>query len=293
MEWVSYPVTEQVHIENFFSLFQIHYENEFHFPGESHNFWECLYVLKGSVCVSGDERIYRLTEGDLIFHKPLELHKFYIDNKGGADLLIFSFSLEGTLTGYLQNKVFALDTEQREILRALLHYIQTQAKKINISEDVSPYMKYLEMFQHSKVYAQMITTYIYQLLLSLSDNGNIASAVTAPDTLLFRQAVNYMTAHINHNPSVSVIAQHCGTSESGLKRLFLKYAGMSVHKYFLKLKFKTAAELLHSGLNVNETAEKLGFSTQSYFSVACKREMGMNPSQLKESGSSVFHTNDF
>lgn len=90
-----------------------------------------------------------------------------------------------------------------------------------------------------------------------------------------------MNNHIDKQPAVSEIAKACNISISSLKRIFTQYAGISVHKYFLKLKFKTASELLHSGMNVNEVAEKLGFSSQSYFSVSYKREIGINPSQLK------------
>jgi quercetin dioxygenase-like cupin family protein len=66
MIWFSNDVNEQIQIEKFFSLFEIHYDNGFNFLGESHNFWECLYVLDGKVCVSGDERVYNLTKGEII-----------------------------------------------------------------------------------------------------------------------------------------------------------------------------------------------------------------------------------
>ena len=54
-----------------YSLFETHYNGRYVFPGETHNFWECLYVQKGEVCVSADERVYNLTDGEIIFHKPL------------------------------------------------------------------------------------------------------------------------------------------------------------------------------------------------------------------------------
>lgn len=279
MEWLAHKVTEQVHIENLFSLFKIHYENGFNFPGETHNFWECLYVLEGTACVSGDDRVYNLSEGNIIFHKPLELHKFYIDNENGATLLIFSFTLDGTLSTYLQNKVFNLTNEQKNIINSMLSYIQIQIEKTDIPNGILMHHRYLIPFQTSQTYSQMIVTYIYQLLLSLTDNGSITSALTTPDALLFSRIVNYMTHHIDSQPTVSEIAKACNISSSGLKRIFAQYAGISVHKYFLKLKFKTASELLRSGMNVSEVAEKLGFSSQSYFSVSYKRETGINPSQ--------------
>ena len=66
----------------------------------------------------------------------------------------------------------------------------------------------------------------------------------------------------------------------GDKVLFEKYAGISIHKYFLKLKFKVATKLLKEGLSVSEVSEKLNFSSQSYFSVSYKREMRISPSEI-------------
>ena len=104
--WIPHDVNEQIHIESFFSFFETHYDNGYNFPGETHNFWECVYVLDGSICVSGDERVYNLSKDEIIFHKPLELHKFYVNGDAGATLLIFSFSLTGTLAEALKNMVF-------------------------------------------------------------------------------------------------------------------------------------------------------------------------------------------
>ena len=93
--WRAFPINEQIHISDLYSLFQIHYDKDYEFAGETHNFWECLYVMDGEVCVSADERVYNLKSGEIIFHKPLELHKFTVTSNGGVDVLIFSFSAEG------------------------------------------------------------------------------------------------------------------------------------------------------------------------------------------------------
>ncbi len=281
MVWLSSDVNELFYIEKFFSFFEIHYDNGYNFLGESHNFWECLYVLDGNICVSGDERVYNLTKGEIIFHKPLELHKFYIDNKSGATLLIFSFSLGGKLSGYLQNKVFHLSDEQIGIVTSMLNYIHNKLNDYRFPEDTLLYQKYLIPFENIKTYSQMLTTYIYQLLLSLADDGSISKVLATPDALIFSKAINYMNSQICVQPSVSEIADFCNISEASLKRIFYKYSGIGVHKYFLKLKLKTATELLENGSSVTETAEKLGFSSQAYFSAVFKRETGIRPSETK------------
>ena len=70
------------------------------------------------------------------------------------------------------------------------------------------------------------------------------------------------------------------TCVSTLERIFDKYAGISVHKYLLKLKINVAKKLLQDGGQVSVVAENLGFASQSYFSKAFKRETGFTPSDF-------------
>ena len=122
----AYPVREQIRITDMYSFFQMHYDHGYEFSGETHNFWECLYVLDGEVCVSADDRVYNMSQGEIIFHSPLELHKFFVNGFNGATLLIFSFSAEGPLTISLRNKVFKLSDIQKGLIETLLHYLQSK-----------------------------------------------------------------------------------------------------------------------------------------------------------------------
>ena len=303
MVWVAHPVKPQIQLPAFYSLFEVHYDRGYEFPGESHNFWECLYVKEGEVCVSGDERVYDLGRGSIIFHKPLELHKFIVTGERGADLFIFSFSAEGPLTGWLSEKVFALTQFQQELLWKLYAFARQSAGTggaaraggntgtggaaragggVRTSGKAGGYYRYLEPFDRLPAYSQTVASFLELFMLSLAETGSVSSVSSDPEAILFSRAVNYLNSNIHRQPSVPETARFCGVSESGLKRLFDKYAGISVHKYLLKLKIKAAVQLLESGQTVSRTAQELGFNTQSYFSRAFKRETGLSPSQVQD-----------
>lgn len=309
MVWVAHPVKPQIQLPAFYSLFEVHYDRGYEFPGESHNFWECLYVKEGEVCVSGDERVYDLGRGSIIFHKPLELHKFIVTGERGADLFIFSFSAEGPLTGWLSEKVFALTQFQQELLWKLYALARQSAGTggdtgsggaaraghntgtggaagsgggVRTSGKAGGYYRYLEPFDRLPAYSQTVASFLELFMLSLAETGSVSSVSSDPEAILFSRAVNYLNSNIHRQPSVPETARFCGVSESGLKRLFDKYAGISVHKYLLKLKIKAAVQLLENGQTVSRTAQELGFNTQSYFSKAFKRETGLSPSQVQD-----------
>ena len=278
--WKVFPIVEQINISAMYSLFKVHYPEGFVFQGESHNFWECLYVMSGEVCVSADERVYNLTRGEIIFHKPLEFHKFIVTSTDGANLLVFSFDAAGPLTDWMRDKVFTLSSQQKTILKSLLSYIHGSLLALNQPDN--DFRSYLKPFAKLPHYSQQIAIYLYQLFLSLADEGVISPTSSAPDAVTFSQAVRYLNENLHRQPSVNEIARHCSTSISSLKRIFEKYAGISVHKYLIKLKMKAASEMLQKE-SVYTVSTQLGFNSQSYFSKAFKRETGINPSEFRQS----------
>ena len=95
MIWTPYKIHEQIHISEMYSFFKFDYDKSYYFAGEMHAFWECVYVASGEICAIADDRMYNLSQGSLIFHKPLETHKFHITSDETATIIIFSFSAEG------------------------------------------------------------------------------------------------------------------------------------------------------------------------------------------------------
>jgi AraC-like DNA-binding protein len=276
MNWQSYKIEKSVSINEFFTLYTPHFEENYNFLGEMHDFWECLYVIEGTICVSADERIHYLAPGDIIFHKPMELHKFYITNKHGADLLIFSFNMQGKLCNQMANKVFRLDENQHSIISKILNF--TGKYKHRIVDDTL--INILELAAEAQASIQEMQLYTEELIIALSQSENALKTPKTAESVLFKSAVRYMREEISKSLSVDSLAQHLNISVSSLKRLFAKYAGMSVHKYFLSLKMKTATSLLQSGMTVSEVSDELGFSSQGYFSASYKRETGKNPSRI-------------
>lgn len=270
--WNSYKVNNIISIGEMYSFFDKDYAENYDFRGESHNFWECVYVIRGNLCVTADQRVYNLSQNQIVFHKPMEFHKFRVTSKHGAKLLVMSFSLFGTASDYFADKVFSLNGEQEDIIHSMLKYAQGQTKAEDIRGSILK--KYLAPSLSSASYMQIITTYIYRLFLLLAQSKAVSYVSSDADAGLFGAAVCYMNSNVDKNLLISDISSYLNISESGLKRIFSKYAGIGVHKYFTGLKIKAATELLRSGVSVSETSQRLGFSSQGYFSGVYKRETG-------------------
>lgn len=276
--WKPYPIQNRISIDVMFSLFERYCEPDCRFLGEAHNFWECLYVEWGELCVSADERVYHLREGDLIFHKPLEFHKFYVEQENGADIFVFSFRMEGELSECFFNKAVSLLPEERACMERMIAYVRRM--KPDAEADCENRKNYVSIFEESETFSHMLVSYLYQLLLPLSERETERKGLMREDAEIFKKAVQYMHANMNRQVQVAELSEFLNVSQSWLKRIFERFAGIGIHKYFLQMKMKKAVELLESGVRVSDTAERLGFSSQAYFSAAFRREMGKNASDF-------------
>ncbi len=266
MLWQPHYIKKQLEITCYYTFFVRHFVNDYTFRGETHNFWECLCVLNGELQVTADERVYMLHEGSMIFHKPFEFHKFSVCSENGADCLVFSFDMIGTLCSSFAEKAFLLTPDQQLMLR-------------HIIGSAVPTDEYTTLLNRDPISLQLTDLHILQLLLSVSaePHENVPSTDMAVAT--FEMAVTYIRANLSQSPKIDDIATHCNTSTSSLKRCFEKYAGTGVHRYMLLSKINTAKEMLKRNMRVNEIAHILGFCDEAYFSVAFKRETGMSPSE--------------
>lgn len=280
MAWNSYEVKEQVKIERLYSLFKRHYDKGHHFLGEMHDFWEVVYVIDGEVIISADENIHNFKSGDIIFHKPLELHKFNVVGENGATLLVFSFAMTGELCKKMERRAFHLGKYERSIIKSFLEYLDIAQAKYPEAENDITYSDFHSIYSRDNIFLQTVSLYISNIILSLASGANTLAKTKTHETELFKSALEIMNTRVAENILVNELAESLNISVSSLKRLFDKYAGMSVHKYFLSLKIKTATLMLKGGMAVNEVSDALGFSSQGYFSATYKRETGNNPSQI-------------
>ncbi len=273
---IYYKFQPNMQITGFYTMFQCERQPGYAFKGETHDFWECVYVQDGKIRVTSDERIYNLKKGQIVFHKPDELHKYNVVGNEKANLFIFTYECFGKFSSFFENKVLELDRDQMQIIEDLFLYMKSIGIKLPLPDNCDV----LKMLQSKPVEYQTIATYFHSLFLSLYHTSKSSKESNSESAKNFKHAIQYMRDNIDKNITIDELAEHCCISPTGIKNLFYKYSGLGVHKYFLKLKISTATQLLEKGKSVSDVAEILGFSSQAYFSAAYKRETGKNPSKV-------------
>ncbi|WP_026510703.1 response regulator transcription factor [Butyrivibrio sp. LC3010] len=84
--------------------------------------------------------------------------------------------------------------------------------------------------------------------------------------------------------SLQEAASEVGLSVAYLSRIFRKEAGCTFVDYLTNLRMRRASILLQDdSVKIYEVAEKVGYSSQQYFSLVFKKKLGVNPIDYKQS----------
>ncbi len=113
--------------------------------------------------------------------------------------------------------------------------------------------------------------------------------VKSNDDVLMNKIVDMINNHIDDpNLNVEMLGQEVGISRAHLHRKMKDMIGVSPSDFIRTIRLRKACELLKETDNdVTQIAYSIGFTSQTHFSTAFKKFMGMSPSEyrLKQSGS--------
>ncbi len=263
-------VRDVFRIKSLHTAFEEQFESNYDFPGERHDFWEIVIVLEGEIGIVAESEVYILKKGQAVIHEPMEFHRLWSEGNSRPRIIIFSFGADGMPK--FSAKVFEiLDLKSpMKILEQIKNAYETSkmnVEKVKESDGVAYQLalKKLELF----------------ILNTISQKIRKNSTEKPKTAKNYATIVNVMENNIENNLSVAQIARLCNMSEISLKKTFSKYSGMGVMAYFNNMKITAAIDMIKNGMTVQETANKLGFSNQNYFSTVFKRITGMPPSAYK------------
>jgi len=266
----NHPIDPLIRIDTLEILFNQPREKGFYFSGESHDFWEMVYVHQGQVTATADERVYQLNSGNLLLHKPMEFHRIWSDSDCSTWIVNISFQAHGELTQVLANTCFDLPQDQQEQLWEIVKQF-TKVMVLQNSEDTYQY----------RMYVHLTAALLEAFLIGLTKNQTFSLPSQAPNDERFTKIVQVMKENCRNNLSLAELAQLCQMSVSNMKRVFHLYSGVGVAKYFMTLKIRYAMELLDKGNSAVQVAEALHFPDAAYFYTVFKRETHMTPMQYR------------
>lgn len=299
MAYISTTLKREIDIRSIITIHYFEYMRDFVFHGEKHDFWEFLYIDKGSVSVKADNTVLQLNAGDIIFHKPNEFHSIESKGNKAPNLVAISFNCDSESIKFFEQMSFTLSTEERKLISQVI----SEARLAFQTPIHLPSVEQVILADNEPFGAQqMILCYLELFLLTLIRNHSkdrptpIDSKILEPNldlpssSTLLANIINYMEIFICEPLTINQICEKFSLSRSTLHALFHKEKQCGVMNYFNQMKIERAKEIIRdNNRNLTEIAYFLSYSSLQHFSRQFKNFTGMSPYEYASSIKGISH----
>ncbi len=285
LNYVKHKIANLISINKIVTIHYYELDKSFSFDGESHNFWEMVYVDAGQVEIRANNREYCLKQGDVAFHKPNEFHTLKADGKTAANVFVISFVCSSEAMKFFKNKVTAVPAKLKKYISTIIEESEQSFNLMSVS-DVK-----LQMKADSPIGGQqMIRTHLEQFLIMLirseqkADGLRIFPTKESMENHLVSQMIQMIDDSLYGKITVEEICTTLNYSRAYLSKIFKASSGYTILEYTLLRKIQEAKKLIREDTyNFSQISDKLAFDNPHYFSRVFKRITNITPSEYKKS----------
>lgn len=284
------------------SIVTIHYfefTKDYIYNGESHDFWEMVYVDKGEIIATADDHELTLRQGEALFHMPLEFHKLRSNGVSAPNVFVISFVCDDAPMKYFEKKHIKIPHK----LRSLITDIIAESQNTYALTVFDRNMKELKLSK-KPIFGgtQIIKMRLEELLIRLYRENELRGSAEREILALRGKFGNTIAKEgavlpdeEDENISARVIdilrrdgiygkvklASLCTEMNYGKTYLcthFKKITGCSIMEYSNILKIAEAKKLIREkNYNFMQISNMLCFNNPHYFSKVFKKVTGLSP----------------
>ena len=238
------------------------------FPGESHDYYELVYIDHGELDTTVSDQEYHLKKYDLMLYYPGQFHAQSTAPDSTCSYLTINFNMNCEIEGDLSSKVFHT---KKDVYQAL-----------------SKYMKAIQSNDYLSHELAMI--YLKEVLILLFQNGmdEVKNPSNPMQEHYENSLLNEILVFIHNNVytafTVEDLCQKFSISRSTLQSLFKTNIHITPKQYISNIKLGQAKLLIQEHkYTISEISDLLGFTSIHYFSRKFKLEFGMSPTDYSKS----------
>ncbi len=289
MEYARYKLNEEIVIDQLITFYYMELPVHFHAEGEAHNFWEFVYVDKGEIEILTDSDKRLLHQGEIVFYKPNQFHAGEAKAGSAPNLVIVSFECANLCMEFFQSKIFELQQKEKDLLSRIME----EGFKSFSNPVVSPRLQFPDKREDAPFASeQIIKNYLEILLIQLIRKGKpdmavgnqAYTSVNRGNASFIDDMIGFLEQNLSRSLSPSDLCGYFKLSRTCIMETFKRETGMSIMKYFNKLKIDKAKEMIRCNkCNFSQISDMMGFSSVHYFSKLFKTLTGMTPSEYSNS----------
>lgn len=281
-EFELQKIKHKFQIDGFNSIYYFEFGKNFSHALEKHNFWEIVYVDGGEIIAITDGMGTTLSQGQVIFHKPMEVHAHISNNINPNNMLVISFTTKSDAMSFFDNKIFTLNKGQKTLLTLFTKEVQNAFGKIPNEYNNK---NALDFSNAEETSLQLLECYLLEFLLTLSKSGeelNLNSSRQLGQNSIIELVILYFKNNLSNNLTLNDVCSEFYICKSSLCKLFRDYTGKGPMEYYTDLKMNEAKRMLSENeFSVSKISDILGYSSIHNFSRAFKIKYGIAPMKYK------------
>lgn len=263
-------VPDIARVEGFWASFSRSIDKSFIFHGETHDFYELIFLLEGKLSFVAGATTFSMEAPAAILYPPMEFHNLHATEDLPAKVIFLGFDA----SAMPKYKELRFSITEEDVVRA--------KKILNLTAE--PLGAYFEGNSLSPTQNKCLfeaAKELEMLLLVLCERDAVHKKDRSSGAKNYALALRIIDENLSSPLDTVDLAHKAHISPSLLKKTFSGYAGMGVMQYVRKRKINAAILRLREGERVKEVAASLGFSDPSYFSTVFRRVTGHSPTYYR------------
>ena len=236
----------------------------------SHSNFELLYFRSGEIEYYIEENAYRLAPGDLLIIPPGKLHRAVVKDQTAL------YHRSG-----LDIQVETANELMRRHPDSFVYQLQ-QAHCISMKgdnkEQYEQIIAQLFSLQAGETLARDCLVTLLFLVIDCALAEQKTKIPPSPPMRRIQSVIEYINKNLSKDLSLDVLAREFYISKYHLSHQFKSYTKQTIHTYIKEKRMLSAAAQLQDGIQPQQVAENLGFSTYAGFHRAFVQKYGVAPS---------------
>lgn len=264
--------------------------NTFQNPPHRHEFFELVYVHRGSCTNFVDSAEICMKQGDICLLNTNAEHTLKLDNIERDT--IFNLLIRRSMMDRFDFKVFS---SEDFVANFFLKSIQKQREEKNYllfpqseetAEQISLFQKIIQEFYDDKCYKETKISHLFDcLMIELVRSYKVEIDVRYPgsgENQKFSDLVKYIGEN-SDSVTLESLARQFNYHPQSLSRIIKQQTGSSFQKFFTDIRLEQAARLLcESSEPVAEIIRKVGYSNRTWFNKMFQQKFGVSPGEYRK-----------
>lgn len=238
--------------KNFFRITPL---KNYSFPLHFHLAFEMIYINKGHVTVSIDQKEYKLEKNDLAFIFPNQIHEFITKDYSEITIILFSTELIGDF---------------------YIHY-----KGLVPNDNILHLDKELDFESLNTIYGKK--SFLYGLCDKLVQSKHFNNIKMSPQTKLLHKIILYVEENYSSECSLKDVAKKLQYDYPYLSKVFVSQMDMTFTRYLNNYRISQACYLLkNSSQSISSIASNCGYNNLKTFHRNFRKITGQTPKEYRD-----------